>query len=292
MKKRIIAIFIGLLLIGVGCSNNSLFEHEDILYEQESEMITEEVNPEHEDIPYEQESETIVEEVNPELEIERGNIEIQRWGGERIVYGDFWSIRQMFVAQEYGIHQFMIQYPLIGMTRLIEDREFSEENMELFENINLIIRESTTKIPTGLDWEGVINSNPAINLVFLVWYRIELFTNDVFSITFHLYRSSPAWASSTSEEYAITIDLQTGEILSLSDVTTLEHVQNMFSQDEYRLIGADPTEGMVDFSLVFANALDEETTDRFYLTDSGEVCVIINSMTLPNATICIPLDYD
>ena len=265
MKK----IFISLLLIVIGCSNDSLFENEDILYEQESK--------------------TIAEEVNYEYEVERGNIEIQHWDGERIVYGDFWSIRQIFIAQEYGIHQFMIQYPLIGMTDF-DNSELFEDNSELFRNINLIIRESTTKIPTGLDWEGVINGNSAINLVFLVNYRIEYFTNDVLSITFHLYRSSPAWASSTSEEFGLTIDLQTGEVLSLADVIDFEHIESMFDRGEYRLIGNDPTEGMTNLFLTFTNVLDEGTTDRFYLTKGGEVCVIINSMTLPRATICIPVD--
>ena len=92
--------------------------------------------------------------------------------------------------------------------------------------------------------------------MFLASYRIEQFANDVISITFHLYRSSPAWATtSTFEKYAVTIDLQTGEILNLADVINYEHIENMFHRNEYQLIGNDPTNGRVDFSLIFSNAL-------------------------------------
>ena len=66
-------------------------------------------------------------------------------------------------------------------------------------------------------------------------------------------------------------------------------VELMFEMSEYQLIGNARTERLTDFSLVFISALDEETTDGFYLTSNGEVCVIINSMTLPDTTICIPL---
>ena len=280
MKKKVIIIFfLSILFIVIACSERNSIEDEDISYnEQLGETL---VNFENDNI------------LNEYFEIPENNIKTQQWQGERMSSngGNLWLIRRIFIAEEEHIERFMIQYPQIDFWGWNDDEDteaFRDINLLIWETLNLLIWESSSE-ETG--WEAVISANPAINLVFLVSYRIEHFTDDVLSITFHLYRSSPAWASSTSEEFALTIDLEVGEILTLADITNSEHIERMFDVGEYRLIGDDPT-GMSDFFLAFTNALDEETTDRFYLTDGGEVCVIINSMTLPDATICIPLDYE
>ena len=210
------------------------------------------------------------------------DFEEQMINGEMSNYGDHFIRRQIFMADGEWINYVIIQYPHI-MAR-------ENDDVELIENINGIISEiARNHFLKQIDLQ---NERMLERFSFQQSYRIEYLTENIISISFHGdYGGRDGIAVIGFFKYATTIDLQTGEILTLPDFTLNSSIENMILAGEYRLVDSVLTEHDIG---LFLNQIErhllEENHSKFYLTDNNEICVIIDLVQAQgwNSTICVP----
>jgi len=275
MKKEqisLIAILFSALtvifVLSACISENPAYEQQILISENELELL-------------QHENKGLIANRNDTVEAERPE--------ERLIIGEITQYknqqvrRMIWIAESENVDHSIIQYPEIW-------RSWESENPDLIESINNTIREVSIsryrELIDTLEMEAILDIE-LNQLVFQQSYRIESINDDIISISFHgahFMNGHPNFFKT-----ALTIDLQTGEILSLADFITIQAFENSISIGEFEL--RDTILSISDIAVILSHMSlsEEENIDGFYITNDENICVIIS---LPrsagfNATICV-----
>ena len=117
-------------------------------------------------------------------------------------------------------------------------------------------------------------------------YSVENQRCELLSIVFSGYVYVAGTAHPTDTYHAITINLETADKYALSDfIESYEHLEIKITNNEYevlygglKLLSSDEVLSIVQTN--FENVPIEQNTQKFYISETGKVCIIID---LPNA---------
>jgi len=195
---------------------------------------------------------------------------------------------ELYSHDDSSLDEVLILYPSL--------KPKDGDSLSVIENINTIFREVAMNkyyslIPIDED-----------QLIFQQRYTITLNTDNIISIRFRGQFFVGSVDQPVYEReflhyyYAVTVDPQTGNILSLSDVVSFEHIEIMISEGQVLESNID----MLRYRI--QRMPPDENSHHFYMTYQGEVCIIddnyilidrvpeiANSYFQANPPICIPL---
>lgn len=112
-------------------------------------------------------------------------------------------------------------------------------------------------------------------------YSIEKQDSELLSIVFHGYAYVSETAHLADTYHAVTIDIETVEQLALSDFVLYEDLEKMIADGKYEVLYGGmkmlTTEEILSLVRInFENTSIENNIHKFYITDEGKICIIID----------------